>query len=189
MKRARTLMRITGSGAAFRAMLAESSPLPRGGRPLDKAEAAMMDRLTAAFSNANLAEHELGRPIPGAPSVAVERLGQNRYRVTRYIELERVRTVDPELNDRVACPEVDFIVHDGNWFPVAARFAAPRDARDLHDVAAAMLHAVAHEQGLHVRAASGLRVRPHPLVRLAETLWARLRPRHRARRLRSTEEV
>lgn len=118
-------------------------------RPLDPESAAILHRLTAGLADPagyGLIAHEIGSADDGAPTVRAERLDADRYVVTRYIELD-TRTEDPELNDRVAAPEVEFLRQGGDWFPVVVRRGRyDGDERDPHAVSAALLRLVAREQ-------------------------------------------
>lgn len=101
--------------------------------------------------------------------------------MSRYVELKGVQTEDPELNDRVADPQVDFLRRDGAWYPLVAS-SKLRDIgeQDIHVVAETMLRDVASEHEL-----SKLPGRRAPLVRLAASLWALVRdlPKRRRRAL------
>lgn len=137
--------------------------------PLDRESAAILHRLTAGLADPagfGLISYEIGDADVGAPTVRAERLGADRYLITRYIELD-TRTEDPELNDRVAAPEVEFVRQGGDWFPVAAR-RGHYDGRE-HDadaLAVALLRLVAHEQagelarGIDWPTSPGLSFRP-----------------------------
>lgn len=118
-------------------------------RPLDPESAAILHRLTAGLADPagfGLIAHEIGSAETGAPTVAAERMGADRYVVTRYIELD-TRTEDPEVNDRVAAPEVEFVRQGDGWFPVAARRGHYEgDEHDANALAVALLRLVAHEQ-------------------------------------------
>lgn len=140
-------------------------------RPLDQPSAEILDHLTADLTappGFGLIGLELDNlPARSAPTVRAERLSAERYVITRFVEVD-TRIEDPEVNDRVAAPAVEFVRHGDVWFPVAAQrgvYEGPE--RDIHALAAAMLRIVAEEQSL----------RPYPrwfgkLVRL-------LRPRPR----------
>lgn len=154
-------------------------------RPLGLPYAATLDLLTTGLGLPGrygiLMSREIGDAREGAPTFDAEYLGDCHFRVTRYVELQGVRTEDPEVNDRVADPQVDFLRQDGAWFPLAA-------SSKLHDisehgvnaVAEAMLRDVACEHELSKSVG-----RRAPLVRLAASLWALVRelPRRRRRAL------
>lgn len=118
-------------------------------RPLDPGSAAILHQLTAGLADPagfGLIAHEIGSAKDGAPTVAAERLGADRYVVTRYIEIA-TRTEDPEVNDRVAAPEVEFLREGDNWFPIAARRGHfEGDEHDTNTLAMALLRLVACEQ-------------------------------------------
>lgn len=117
-------------------------------RPLDPESTAVLYRLTAGLADPagfGLIAHELGSATNGAPTVAAERLSADRYVVTRYIELD-TRTEDPEVNDRVAAPEVEFVREGDDWFPIAARRGHfEGDEHDTNTLAVALLRLVTHE--------------------------------------------
>lgn len=137
--------------------------------PVDPESAAILRRLTAGLADPagfGLISHEIGSADAGAPTVRAERLDADRYLITRYIELD-ARTEDPELNDRVAAPEVEFVRQSDDWFPVAAR-RGHYDGRE-HDASAlavALLRLVAREQagelarGIDWPASPGMYFRP-----------------------------
>ena len=118
-------------------------------RPLDPESAAILHRLTAGLADPagfGLIAHEIGSAGTGAPTVAAERLSAERYVVTRYVELD-TRTEDPDVNDRVAAPEVEFVRQGDGWFPVAARRGHYEgDEHDTNALAVALLRLVAREQ-------------------------------------------
>jgi len=118
-------------------------------RPLDAGSSAILHQLTAGLADPagfGLIAHEIGSAEDGAPTVAAERLNANRYVVTRYIELD-TRTEDPEVNDRVAAPEVEFVREGDHWFVVAARRGHfEGDQHDANTLAVALLRLVACEQ-------------------------------------------
>lgn len=106
-------------------------------------------RLTVGLADPagfGLISHEIGSADEGAPTVRAERLSADRYLITRYIELD-TRTEDPELGDRVAAPEVEFVQQGDDWFPVAAR-RGHYDGRehDANELAVALLRLVARDQ-------------------------------------------
>lgn len=154
-------------------------------RPLGPPYAATLDWLTTGLGFPGrygiLMSREIGDAGEGAPTVDAEYLGDCHFRVTRYIELEWVRSEDHELNDRVADPQVDFFRRDGGWFPLAASsILHDISEQGVHAVAEAMLRDVACEHELSKSAG-----RSAPLVRLAASLWALVRelPRRRRRAL------
>lgn len=129
--------------------LMQRTAIPAARRPLDPESAAILHRLTAGLADPagfGLISHEIGDAEVGAPTVAAERLCADRYLITRYVELD-TRTEDPEVNDRVAAPEVEFVRQGDDWFPVAAqRGHYEGDEHDANALAVALLRLVAHEQ-------------------------------------------
>lgn len=115
--------------------------------PLDRDSQALLDRLTAGLADPcargagfRLVALEVGGDATGAPTLAVERLGRDRYVIARHVELVGVRHDDPEVNDRVADPEVEFRRNCGEWHAVRARSGlAPLGKRGLHDAARTVL--------------------------------------------------
>jgi len=120
-------------------------------RPLDVESAAILGRLTeglTAPSGFGLISRETGSR---GQAVRAERLSEDRYLITRVVELD-TRTEDPEVYDRAAAPEVEFVRQGGDWVPVAARrgaYSGPE--HDPHDLAVALLRLVAHEHSLRPR--------------------------------------
>ncbi|PCC69322.1 hypothetical protein SAMN02745121_08977 [Nannocystis exedens] len=131
-------------------------------RPLDRQSKAILDLLTAELADpaslraglhgpvtrSGSVAHEIGSADDGGPTVRVERLSADRYLVTRYVELD-TRSEDPELNDRVAAPEVELVRQGGDWFAVAVRRGAYAGAEpDALELVSAALRLVAREQSL-----------------------------------------
>lgn len=149
--------------------------IARTPQPLDPESAAILEWLTAGLVNPyagrGLVSAEFGGEQDGDPSVLAECLGADRYLIARYVELD-MRTEDPEVNDRVVAPQVEFVREGAAWFPVAAeRGRWSGDDHDLHELARELLRTVACEQD--IRPARGL------LSRLVLHLWKRSRTRMR----------
>lgn len=146
-----------------------------GPRALGPDCAGTLDRLTAGLGLPGkygiLMSREIGDAREGASAVDAEYLDDRHFRVTRYVELAGERTEDPDVNDRVADPQVDFLRQDGAWFPLAAT-SRIRNLRehDVHAIAEAMLRDVACEHDLGESAG-----RRALLGRLATILWALVR--------------
>lgn len=157
-------------------------------RSLDPESAAILHRLTAGLADP-MANIVGGRVVatgliaveigPGrAPTVRAERLSADRYVVTRYVEID-TRTEDPEVNDRVAAPEVEFVHEGDNWFSVVARRGHYEgDEHDPNTLGVALLRLVALEQaselarGLDWPASPGARsARSRSLGDLWKSLW------------------
>jgi hypothetical protein len=112
--------------------------------PLGRESQALLTRLTSGLADPNarrgrfgLVGLEVGDVAASAPTLAVERLGRDSYLIARYVELVGIRSEDPDVNDRVADPEVEFLCERGEWRAVRARSGL--SPSDPHDAALAVL--------------------------------------------------
>lgn len=112
-------------------------------RPLDLESSLILDLLTCGLSTPSdhgLVARELGRTDGRAPSVAVDSLGKDRFRVTRYVELDGL------LTHRVVAPELEFLRRGESWFPVSMKLGHyDGEGRELHDLANEVLRVVERE--------------------------------------------
>lgn len=116
---------------------------PWARRPLDLASSLILDLLTcglAAPSDRGLVARELGRTDRSVPSVAVESLGKDRFRVTRYVEPDGI------LTHRAVAPEFEFVRQGGSWFPVSVTLGHyDGEGQELHELANDVLDLVERE--------------------------------------------
>ena len=118
--------------------------------PIAALDAALLDTLTeelVAPGRYGLHHYEIGEGV----TVSAECLSTDRFLIARRITLD-TRTEDPEVFDRAAAPEAEFVRRGRTWHLVSvSRGAYSGPERDPHALAVALLRLVAHEQADSLR--------------------------------------
>lgn len=145
------VLRVDSSTAAAELVQELDLPTPvfavqhatRARRPLDLDSSLILNLLTcglAAASDRGIVARELGRTDGSAPSLAVVSLGKDRFRVTRYVELDRLAT------HRVVAPELEFLRQGESWFLVSITLGQyDGEGREPHDLVNEVLRVVERE--------------------------------------------
>ena len=118
--------------------------------PVAALNTALLDTLTedlVAPGRYGLHHYEIGKGV----TVSAECLSTDRFLIARRVTLD-TRTEDPEVFDRAAAPEAEFVRQGRTWHLVSvSRGAYAGPETDPHALAVALLHLVAHEQADSLR--------------------------------------
>lgn len=118
--------------------------------PVAALDAALLDTLTeelVAPGRYGLHYYEIGEGV----TASAECLSTDRFLIARRITLD-TRTEDPEVFDRAAAPEAEFVRRGRTWHLLSvSRGAYAGPETDPQALAVALLRLVAHEQADSLR--------------------------------------